>query len=311
MDFKQLKTFICVAETGSLSRASDRLRIAQPALSRQIKLLEHTVGTALFERHVRGMELTAAGTDLLNQVANPLYQLEQSFAHVRSQGSRTFGQVTLGVLPTVLPAFMVRFLQRARQELPEVALHLKEAYSTGLLEWIQDGTVDAGFLYGPMGAYHLRAISLLREDIVLLSPPGSLPQHGDSIDIRQVAELPLALLSRPMGPRIVVDRLAREQGVKLHSTYDVDSFPILVAMVKSGLCHTFLPISSISGDRKAGLLETRRITPEAPSRELVLAQPVQRPTTRATEAVISLLKNVLSEMLADGEIEAQPGDDLI
>ena len=56
MDLRQLRTFICVAESGSLSRASDRLRIAQPALSRQIKLLEKAVGTDLFNRHVRGMD---------------------------------------------------------------------------------------------------------------------------------------------------------------------------------------------------------------------------------------------------------------
>ncbi|MGB1960803.1 MAG: LysR family transcriptional regulator, partial [Candidatus Puniceispirillaceae bacterium] len=65
MDIKQLKTFICVAETGSLSAASDRLRLAQPALSRHIKLLEHEIGVQLFERHVKGMTLTEPGGEFL------------------------------------------------------------------------------------------------------------------------------------------------------------------------------------------------------------------------------------------------------
>jgi LysR family transcriptional regulator, nitrogen assimilation regulatory protein len=311
MDFKQLKTFICVAETGSLSRASDRLRIAQPALSRQIKLLEHSVGVPLFDRHVRGMELTEAGSDLLRQVSGPLYQLEQSVAHVRSQGKRISGQVTLGVLPTVTPALAVHLLQRVGKELPGVTLHLKEAYSTSLLEWLQDGTVDAGFLYGPTEAYHLRTSALLTEDIVLLSPPGALPDQGDSISIHQLAGLPLALLNRPMGPRMVIDRIARDHGVELQSAYDVDSFPILVAMVKAGLCHTFMPASSVASERQSGHLFTRRILPQTPRRELILAQPSQRPTTRATDAVIILLKDVLAGMLASGELEARPGADLV
>ncbi len=68
MDIKQLKTFICVAETGSLSAASDRLRLAQPALSRQIKLLEHKSGAQLFHRSVKGMALTESGEKLLSRV---------------------------------------------------------------------------------------------------------------------------------------------------------------------------------------------------------------------------------------------------
>ncbi len=65
MDFRQLRTFSCVAELGSLSKASDTLRVAQPALSRQIKLLEHELRTELFTRNGRGMVLTEAGRLLL------------------------------------------------------------------------------------------------------------------------------------------------------------------------------------------------------------------------------------------------------
>lgn len=311
MDFRQLRTFISVAETGSLSRASERLRIAQPALSRQIKLLEHTIGVTLFDRHVRGMNLTSAGDDLYRQVSGPLYQLEQSYAHVRSSSAQISGQVTLGVLPTVAPAFAVRLLDRVRTELPGITLYLKEAYSVDLLGWIQNGTVDAGFLYGPTSAYHLRTISLLNEEIVLLSPPGSLPNVADNIHIRQLADLPLGLLSRAMGPRMVIDQIASSQGITLRAAYDVDSFPILIAMVKAKLCHTFLPLSSVADEHRAGHLEIRRIQPIAPMRELILAQPSQRPTTRATDAIITLLRSVLTDMIIEKQIDAAPGADLI
>ena len=71
MDLRQLRTFREIAEAGSLSRAADRLRIAQPALSRQIRLLEAEAGLPLYTRHGRGMTLTEAGAELLARVAGP------------------------------------------------------------------------------------------------------------------------------------------------------------------------------------------------------------------------------------------------
>ena len=209
------------------------------------------------------------------------------------------------------PAFAVRLLERVHKELPDVTLYLKEAYSVDLLEWIQNGTVDAGFLYGPASAYHLRTFSLLSEEIVLLSPLGTLPNTPEKIHPNELTDLPLGLLSRSMGPRMVIDRMTRDHGITLRAAYDVDSFPILIAMVKAGLCHTFLPLSSITEEHKAKQIEVRRIRPDAPMRELILAQPSQRPPTRATDAVINLLRNTLSEMISEKEIDAIPSPDLV
>ena len=77
MDFRQLRTFSCVAELGSLSKASDTLRVAQPALSRQIKLLEHELRADLFTRNGRGMVLTDAGRVLLARTAGIVRQIDQ------------------------------------------------------------------------------------------------------------------------------------------------------------------------------------------------------------------------------------------
>ena len=77
MDLQRLKTFLKIAELGSLSKASDRLRIAQPALSRQVRLLEDEIGARLFTRHRRGMQLTEAGEVLMQRASGLLRQLDQ------------------------------------------------------------------------------------------------------------------------------------------------------------------------------------------------------------------------------------------
>ena len=91
MDFRQLRTFSCVAELGSLSKASDTLRVAQPALSRQIKLLEHELRTELFTRNGRGMVLTEAGRLLLARTAGIVRQIDQIRDDIQSAGGTAVG----------------------------------------------------------------------------------------------------------------------------------------------------------------------------------------------------------------------------
>nr|WP_271567116.1 LysR family transcriptional regulator [Bradyrhizobium sp. CCBAU 11386] len=101
MDFRQLRTFSCVAELGSLSKASDTLRVAQPALSRQIKLLEHELRVELFTRNGRGMVLTEAGRLLLARTSGIVRQIDQIRDDIQSAKGPPSGQVVLGLVPTV------------------------------------------------------------------------------------------------------------------------------------------------------------------------------------------------------------------
>ena len=299
MDLRQLRTFICVAESGSLSRASDRLRIAQPALSRQIKLLEKAVGTDLFNRHVRGMDLTDAGQVLLDRITGPLHQLEQSVFEVKSLDQTIHGEVKLGVFPTIINEFSVQLLQHVREHFPNINVHIKEGYSVNLIEWLQSGDLDVSFLYGPSNAYHLQSNRLFKDEIVLMSPPGVLPPSTE-IDVREIAGLPLALPNRPFGPRLIVDRIATSAGTSLNPYFSVDSFGILVSMVMSGMCHGFMPISSLSNLISAGKIEARRILPSIAERELVLARSHVSLNSRATEAVVQSVQVVTKNMREDG-----------
>ncbi|XAT60654.1 LysR family transcriptional regulator [Rhodobacteraceae bacterium Araon29] len=299
MDLRQLKTFICVAESGALSRASDRLRIAQPALSRQIKLLEKTVGTELFVRHVRGMDLTDAGQILLARISGPLRQLEQSVFEVRSLDKAIHGEVKLGVLPTIINEFSIQLLQYVREKHPNIKLYVKEAYSVNLVEWLQTGELDAGFLYGPASSYHLQSNQLFHEEIGLMSPPGSLPPSNE-IDVKDIADLPLALPNRPFGPRLIIDKIAASAGVSLEPEFQVDSFGIAVSMVASGMCHGFMPVSSLSNLVRMEKIEVRRIMPQRAERQLILARSHTSLKSRVTEVVVKSIFSVAKKMREEG-----------
>ena len=123
MDIRQLRTFSCVAELGSLSKASDTLRVAQPALSRQIKLLEHELRAELFTRNGRGMVLTDAGRLLLARTAGIVRQIDQVRDEIQSAGGPPSGRVVLGLVSTKTPELeskdgLVRRIEEAAHFVP-------------------------------------------------------------------------------------------------------------------------------------------------------------------------------------------------
>jgi len=103
METRRLKYFVRIAEDGSLMRAAGVLRIAQPALSRQLRLLEEDLGLTLFRRTPRGMQLTQEGELLRVAVAGPLRELELALQNIRSLSARVEGNIVLGMPSNILP----------------------------------------------------------------------------------------------------------------------------------------------------------------------------------------------------------------
>ena len=155
MDFRQLRTFSCVAELGSLSKASDTLRVAQPALSRQIKLLEHELRAELFTRNGRGMVLTEAGRLLLARTAGIVRQIDQIRDDIQSSGGPPSGRVVLGLVPTVSCVISARLARRTVESYPGISLCIVESYSGHLIEWLHRGQMDLAVIYGPSADLHL------------------------------------------------------------------------------------------------------------------------------------------------------------
>src|ERR1700709_1456847 len=128
MDLKQLRTFRAVAELGSLSTAGARLRSAQPALSRHIKLLEHELRVELFIRNGRGMLLTSAGQILLDRTTGLVRQIEQVRDDIQSASGKPSGRVILGLVPTVSAVLSGRLARRVISEFPDMSLRIAESY---------------------------------------------------------------------------------------------------------------------------------------------------------------------------------------
>ena len=291
MDFRQLKTFNCVAELGSLSKASDTLRVAQPALSRQIKLLEHELRTELFSRNGRGMVLTEAGRLLLARTAGIVRQIDQIRDDIQSSGGAPSGRVVLGLVPTVSCVISARLARRTVESYPGISLCIVESYSGHLVEWLHRGQMDLAVIYGPSVDLHLTVQSLGRDRIVAVGPRGCGLARKKRIEIGWLLQQKLVLPSHSHGLRALIERAAAERKSKLDVQIEADSFRVLTSLVEEGLGYTLLPPSSVRNEVAEGRLETAAISKPAPVRELAIASPIDHPGSTATAAITALLRS--------------------
>lgn len=306
MELRQLRTFRSVAELGSLSKAADRLRIAQPALSRQIKLLEHELRTPLFVRTGRGMVLTDAGKMLLGRIGGLVRQLEQVRDDVASMAGAPSGQVVLGVVPTVSAVLAGRLAQAVMRERPGIGLRIVESYGGHLLDWLHRGELDLAMIYGQGPDLHLPTETLARDELMAVGARGSGLARRKGVTIEWLARQPLVLPSPSHGLRVLIDAAVAKKKLALNVLLEADSFRVHIDVVESGLGYTVLPPSAIFRELRQGRLEAVPITAPRLTRELVLAFPTGRAPSLATEAVAALIRAEVAAVDKDGHWTAVP-----
>lgn len=304
MDFKRLANFVRIAELGSLSRAADRMRIAQPALSRQMKLLEDEIGAPLLQRHRRGVTLTEAGEELLARLVGPMRQIEQVFEDVRTLSQAVGGNIAFGMPPTVSYVLAGPLARRVVEFAPKVSMRVVEGYGAHLIDWLQRGEIDAALVYGPASDFQLKAEALLVEEIMLVGSPDSELDPGVPVPFAAIAKLPLVLPSHPNGLRVVVDHAASRARTALDVRFQADSFVLMKELVESGLGYTLLPLSAISREAAAGLLRHAPIEKPSVTRQIVFATQPGNAETRASRALGALVRQEIAAQVASGRWKA-------
>ena len=150
VDLKQLEYFVTVADTGGFSRAARLLRVAQPALSRQVRSLEVELHQNLLLRNGRGVVATEAGKRLLAHARGILQQVERARREVDDVKGAMIGHVAIGLPPTFARVMSAPIVREFRQRFPHASVSIVEALSASIQEWVQVGRVDVGLLYNPM-----------------------------------------------------------------------------------------------------------------------------------------------------------------
>jgi LysR family transcriptional regulator, nitrogen assimilation regulatory protein len=296
MDLRQLRTFQAVAELGSLSKAADRVRLAQPALSRHIKLLEHELRTELFVRTARGMVLTSAGRKLLDRTTGLVREIEQVRDDIQSAAGAPSGRVVLGLVPTVSAVLSGRFARRVVSEFPQISLCIVESFGGHLVDWLHRGQMDIAVIYGPGVDLHLPVQPIGREDLVAIGPPGCGLQQREYVELEWLVSQKLVLPSFSHGLRALIEKAVARKGLALNAVMEADSYRVQVSLVEEGLGYSVLPPSSIRAELQSGRLEAAAIGRPSITRELILASPAAHPASIATTTISTQLFSEFQKM---------------
>jgi LysR family transcriptional regulator, nitrogen assimilation regulatory protein len=297
MDVVQLKTLIHVAELGSLSKAADRLNIAQPALSRQIRLLEEELGIFLFERHGRGMVITEVGREVLDHATRVMAELE-AIRHSASGGRSSFrGMVMVGTTPTVAEIVTVPLVRRIKEAHPQLVVRFSSAYSGHLLDWLQRGELELAVSYDPQPLRSLRILPVMMENFLLVSAGAERLSLNRAVPFANLAGEELVLPSPRHGLRTIVEDCARQAGVELHASVEADSFGALIDLVRNGFGSTVLPLAPIYSLVRGGALCAAPLVDPTPTRKLVLAYPADRPVSPAARFVGDVFMEIATDLV--------------
>lgn len=292
MNLKRLRYFLGTAAEGSISRAAQTHGIAQPALTRQIQLLEAEIGAPLFERSPRGLRLTDTGQFLKDALEVPLAEIETALRSARSYSTQIKASLTIGMPPAVAALFGARLVAGLREALPNIALRIVEADSSQLAHDLSRRRIDTAVLVSVVPEQRVSRAQVLTEPLLLVGRPEALAPEGASVALHRLQHLPLVLPPAPSGFRITLDRAAEAGGIKIAPTIEVSSIELTKQLVARGEAFTILPERAFREEARSGALAA------LPILEPQLTQPVLwavRPDWRLPRALYNALEKVVFE----------------
>ena len=304
MDLRQLEYFVRVAELGSFTRAAQVLGIAQPALSRQVRLLEVELRQNLLVRNGRGATPTEAGQLLLEHGRGILHQVERAREELGRVRSGLAGRVALGLPPSVARVLTVPLTRAFRQRLPEAQLSISEGLSTAMQENLHNGRLDIAVLYNPSPMPGIEHQPLVEEELLLVQPrPPGLQEDPPppAITLREVCALPLVIPSRPNAIRMHVEAEMAAIGGRPHISLEIDGVSAILDLVADGAGCAILSRNAVMRSINPSAFSLRTIGQPDLRIALATATSALRPSTLTQQATLELLQQVAQEWLV------QPG----
>jgi LysR family tcuABC transcriptional regulator len=247
VDLRQLRYFAQIVESGSLSKASRQLFVAQPALSQHLSKLEEEVGKPLLHRSSRGVAPTENGLALYHHARFMLRQLDQALSIARKESGTVQGMVSVGLPATTVSALGLPLVRRVRERYPNILLNVVEGMSGHLGQMMRMGQLDLAVLFAPDVAPDLAAEALLEEELFVILPKPSklVPPRRTTITLAEAAALPLILPTTTHGLRRRIAAELERRSLSAHVVAEIDSLALLMNCVYDGMGATIKPMAAI------------------------------------------------------------------
>lgn len=300
MDLKQLAYFVRVAEMGSFTRAATALNVAQPALSRQIRLLEVELRQNLLKRNGRGASPTEAGQLLLQHGRGILHQVERAQEELEQARNKLGGKVALGMPPSVARVLTVPLTRAFKEKMPEAHLSISEGLTAAMQESLLNGRLDIALLYNAKATAGLEISHLVQEELWLVQARQSALQEDPPpppIRLKEVAKLPLVIPSRPNAIRMHVESEMAGIGCRPNIALEIDGVTSILELVADGAGSAILSRNAVTRSINPSAFSKRAISEPQLSIELCSVVSSMRPTTLTQQATLNLIRETAQKLL--------------
>lgn len=316
MDVRQLRNFVAIVDSGSLSKAAERLLIAQPSLSQQLRTLEEELGTQLLIRSAQGVVPTEAGKTMYRHARVVLRQMEQIREEVRDGGGSEAGPVAVGFPTTIAAILAVPLFQRVRTQYPGIRLQIFESMSGYISELLANGRLDLAMLFRDSETRGISVMPLFDEELYVMGGHLVCPEifadasrgpraRGNDVAsgtcaLARLANVPLVVPSASNGLRLLIERSFSQANVELNIVADIDSLPTLIDIARAGEACAILPSSALAPRDPSLRPKALRIVSPQLQRTASVCWSNSLPVGSATLAVRQCIADLIRELQSEG-----------
>jgi len=289
MDIKDMRAFYAIVEEGNISHAAQRLDIAQPALSRQMKRLETSLGVQLFERGSRRIRLTDAGRVMYSRVEHILGMVDGTVREITEIGSGVAGSVRLGTITTSGALLLPELISEFHSRYPNVTYQIWEAEGARILELLDNRVIEIGITRTQVDSKVYESIVLPNEPLVLImNKEQEIGAVRDRVELKELKDQPVII---PLRWQSVFIANCRKLGFEPNIVCVSDSIVQDLLLAKMGMGMALLPVSSKTLLTDGNLIYKKLIEPEM-STHTVIAWLKNRTLSSSSEHLIRLFREM-------------------
>ncbi|HUF92815.1 MAG TPA: LysR family transcriptional regulator [Candidatus Limnocylindria bacterium] len=261
LQLTHLRALEAIGRHGSFSRAARELRLTQPAVSMQIRLLERQVGVPLLERMGKRAFPTAAGAVMLDHAARAVRELRAGFARVQELRGVVAGQVRLGTSAAISVYLLPRALRAFRAQFPAVELVVMTGLASDIARLVVANELDLGLVTLPLRDRALAVTPFYRDELVAIAPADRAWPRRRPVTAAELAREPLILFDHGSTVRRVIDQWFHRAGVAPRAAMELGNTEAIKKLVEARLGMSVTSEFSVKADVAAGLLAARRLDP--------------------------------------------------
>jgi len=288
MEMHQLRYTVAVARAGNFSRAAEQCRVAQPSLSQQIQKLEDELGERLFDRLKSGVKLTPAGEVFLRRAVRILEEVDAAKREATDARALPGGVVTVGVLPTIAPYLLPRFLTAFTEKFPSVEVVIQEDTTARLLKHLHAYEIDLALASLPIHDERLEVRELFSEELLLALPPGHPLARKRTVAVADLEGERLIVLQAGhcLGDQVL--RFCDRRDLHPKISFRSAQLETIQALVRAGLGISLIPAMAVQAPGADAPIY-RSLSAPRPDRRIVALWPKQRPLGRAAGELLKMV----------------------